>query len=157
MQASHTDSFTKEEYADYLMISGKDKELRREERPYFKKSGLEYGPTWHQKKEYVHRIINESTYPEEGRMRLKKELEAIPHFQFRGFKYGLATSSAVFFLLPVVRRQTFLRRFAISMIPMGVFLRWGYNWGHMKWWRRSYPIITIFEIGTGTRNKFTGK
>jgi hypothetical protein len=83
--------------------------------------------------------------------------EWIPKYQLRGFKYGLAGSTLTFFLFPVVRQQTFVRRFAISMLPMAYFMRWGYVWGHENWWRRAKEVVVTYEILNGTRSKFTMK
>lgn len=75
----------------------------------------------------------------------------------KGLKYGLILSGAVFAFMPVVRRQQFHRRFAISMIPMAYMLRWGYVWGHENWWRRAKEVVVTYEIFSGTRSKFTMK
>ena len=81
----------------------------------------------------------------------------VPRYQLRGFKYGCTVSAAVFFLMPVVRRQPFVRRFAVSMLPMFFFMRWGYVWGHENYWRRVKEITVTYEIFVGTRSKFTMK
>ena len=154
---SNTANFTPEEFNEYYNISSVPQENRRERRPFFRKTGFEHGPTQAQKKEFVHRLINDSNINLEGKRRLQEHLDIIPHFQFRGFKYGLILSTSTFFFLPVVNRQLFLRRLAISSIPMMVFLRWGYVWGHEKWWRKTYPVVTTYEVATGVRNAFTGK
>ncbi len=81
----------------------------------------------------------------------------MPKYQLRGLKYGISTSLLVYFFFPVVRRQPFLRRFTIAMIPMAFFLRWGYVWGHEHYWRRVKEVVVPFEINSGTRSKFTMK
>ena len=154
---SHTHDFTPQEKREWFLINDKPEDVRRETRAFYRKTGFEHGPTNAQKKEFVHRLINNSRISLEGKMRLEENLEIIPHFQFRGFKYGIVVSSAVFFLLPVVNRQLFLRRLAISSIPFFAFMRWGYIWGHEKWWRKTYPVIATYEIASGIRNQFTGK
>ena len=91
----------------------------------------------------------------------KKYLRECDHwvqkYQLRGVKYGLVTSTATFFLFPVIRKQTFARRFVFSMVPMAFFLRWGYVWGHENWWRRAKEVVVTYEIFTGTRSKMTMK
>lgn len=72
-------------------------------------------------------------------------------------KYGLTSSALVYFFLPVVRKQTFLRRFGVSMIPMAFFLRWGYVWGHENYWRRVKEVVVTYEVAAGARSKFTMK
>ena len=62
-----------------------------------------------------------------------------------------------FFLMPVVRKQTFVRRFLISMIPMVFFMRWGYVWGHENYWRRVKEVTVTYEIFAGARSKWTMK
>ena len=81
----------------------------------------------------------------------------VPKYQLRGLKYGLTMSLAIFFFMPVVRKQTFVRRFLISQIPMFFFLRWGYVWGHENYWRRVKEVTVTYEIFIGTRSKFTMK
>ena len=81
----------------------------------------------------------------------------MPKYQLRGFKYGCTASLAVFFFFPVVRKQPFLRRFVIAMVPMAGFLRWGYVWGHENYWRRVKEVLVTYEIYAGTRSKFTMK
>ncbi|CAI2383332.1 unnamed protein product [Moneuplotes crassus] len=150
-------NYTPEELKEYYDIGAVDQGNTTERRPYYRKTGFEYGPTWAQKKEFVHRLMTHSNINLDGKRRLKENYGIIQHYQLRGAKYGAITSAAVFFFLPVVNRQLFLRRFAISMIPMFVFLRWGYIWGHQHWWRKSYPVITTYEVVAGLRNQFTGK
>ena len=148
---------TESELTEYKNFGIFPSELKRPTRPFFKKSGMEYGPTWGERKEFVHKLIYDSRVDPATKVKLKENFELIAHFQFRGFKYGCATSAMVFFLLPVVRRQLFLRRFAISMIPMAVFLKYGHTWGHEHWWRKSMPYISSYEVGIGTRSRFSGK
>jgi hypothetical protein len=102
-------------------------------------------------------LINESTISAQSKVYLQDCEKWVPKYQLRGFKYGLTTSLATFFLMPVVRKQPFLRRFLISMIPMTFFLRWGYVWGHENYWRRVKEVLVTYEIFAGTRSKFTMK
>ena len=83
--------------------------------------------------------------------------EWVPKYQLRGLKYGLTASSLVYFLMPVVKRQPFLTRFGISMLPMIYFMRWGHVWGHENYWRRVKEVSVTYEIYVGTRSKFTMK
>ena len=154
---SATANYTNEELRELEDISSIESGNRTSRRPYFRKTGFEFGPTWAQKKEFVHKLITDSNMNLEGKKRLRDNYDLIQHYQFRGFKYGLIASSAVFFLLPVVKRQLFVRRLALSLIPMAVFMRWGYNWGHKHWWRKSYPVVTTYEVVVGNRSQFTGK
>ena len=72
-------------------------------------------------------------------------------------KYGLVTSAATYAFFPVIRRQPFVRRFSISMLPMAYFLNWGYIWGHENWWRRQKEVVVTYEIFAGTRSRMTMK
>lgn len=114
-------------------------------------------PSNKEKREFVHWLIHESNISKASKEYLKECDEWVPKYQLRGFKYGLVTSTATFFLFPVIRRQPFVRRFALSMLPMAYFMRWGYVWGHENWWRRAKEIVVTYEIFSGTRSKFTMK
>ena len=105
----------------------------------------------------VHWLIYNSNITPVSKNYLKECDEWIMKYQLRGFKYGLASSTLVFFTFPVIRRQNFVRRFAFSMLPMAYFLRWGYIWGHENWWRRCKEVVVTYEIFSGTRSKFTMK
>ena len=105
----------------------------------------------------MHWLINESNISAVSKNYLKECEEWVPKYQLRGLKYGITSSGLVFFLMPVVRRQPFLRRFGISMIPMAWFMRWGYVWGHENYWRRAKEVVVTYEIYTGARSKFTIK
>ena len=149
--------YTNEELEEYRNIGCKSGENKRPNRPFFKKSALEYGPTWRDKREFVHKIIYDINMEPAAKGMLKEHYDIISHFQFRGFKYGVITSAGVFFFMPVIRRQLFVRRLLLSSIPFLWFMKWGYTWGHEKWWRKTYPVVASFEIGSGLRSKFTGK
>jgi hypothetical protein len=102
-------------------------------------------------------LIHESNISPASKNYLRDLEEWVPKYQLRGLKYGLTVSAATFFFLPVVRRQTFVRRFMISQLPMFFFLRWGYTWGHENYWRRVKEVTVTYEIFTGSRSKFTMK
>jgi hypothetical protein len=105
----------------------------------------------------VHFLIHESTISQSAKRYLIEAEEWVPKYQLRGLKYGLTVSSLVYFFMPVVNRQPFLRRFTVSMLPMVYFLRWGYVWGHENYWRRVKEVTVTYEIYVGTRSKFTMK
>ena len=102
-------------------------------------------------------MINDAAISPTAKVYLQECEHWVPKYQLRGFKYGLTSSMAVFFLMPVVRKQPFLRRFLISQIPMMFFLRWGYVWGHENYWRRVKEVTVTYEIFSGARSKFTMK
>lgn len=105
----------------------------------------------------MHFLINESNISNASKLYLIDTETWIPKYQMRGLKYGLLTSALTYALFPVVRKQPFVRRFAISMLPMAYFIRWGYVWGHENWWRRAKEVVVTYEIFAGTRSKFTMK
>ena len=117
----------------------------------------ELQPTWGQKRELVSFLINESNITPISKNYLKDCEKWIAKYQYRGFKYGLVTSVLTYTLFPVIRRLPFARRFAISMLPMGYFMKWGYTWGHENFWRRAKEVVVTYEILAGTRSKFTMK
>ena len=131
--------------------------IKKPEQAYFKKNALENGPSWAEKREFVHFLIHESNISAASKKYLNECDHWVPKYQMRGFKYGLVTSGLTFFFFPVVRKQTFTRRFAFSMLPMAFFMRWGYVWGHENWWRRAKEVIVTYEIYSGTRSKWTMK
>ncbi len=69
----------------------------------------------------------------------------------------MVASTLTFFFFPVIRRQPFVRRFTISMVPMAYFLNWGCVWGHENWWRRAKEVVVTYEIYSGTRDKYRTK
>ena len=131
--------------------------MMKPEKAYYTKNAQEAGPTWAEKREFVHWLINDSTISLASKNYLKDCDNWVPKYQLRGLKYGLVASTGTFFFFPVIRRQPFVRRFACSMVPMAYFLRWGYVWGHENWWRRAKEVVVTYEIMSGTRNKFTMK
>ena len=102
-------------------------------------------------------MINDAAISPSAKVYLKDCEFWVPKYQLRGFKYGLTSSLAVFFMMPVVRKQPFLRRFLVSQLPMIFFLRWGYVWGHENYWRRVKEVTVTYEIFSGARSKFTMK
>ena len=126
-------------------------------RAFYQKSMGELAPTWAQRRELVTYLIEESNISPISKNYLKDCEEWVPKYQLRGFKYGLVTSAATFLFFPVVRRQTFVRRFACSMLPMFYFMKWGYTWGHENMWRRAKEVVVTYEILAGARHKFTMK
>ena len=157
MNSDPSAHFTNEQLNELKNIGCKPNNIRKPNRPYFKKSALEYGPTWRDKRDFVQRLCYDLQMEPGSIEKLRENYEIISHFQFRGFKYGIITSAAVFLFMPVVRRQLFLRRLLISSLPFFWFMKWGYTWGHEKWWRKTYPVVASYEIGSGLRSKFTGK
>ena len=101
--------------------------------------------------------MTDSAVSAAAKVYLKECEDWVPRYQLRGLKYGITVSSLVFFFMPVVRKQTFVRRFLIAMAPMVWFLRWGYIWGHENYWRRVKEVVVSYEIETGTRSRFTMK
>ena len=77
--------------------------------------------------------------------------------QFRGFKYGVSAGLFTFFLMPVVRQQTFVRRITISAIPFVYFMKAGHTWGHEIYWRKAKEVVVTYEMLSGTRSNYTMK
>ena len=98
-------------------------------------------------------MIHDSNISASAKRYLREQDYWCSKYQLRGFQYGMVVSGFVFFLFPVVRRQTFLRRFMAASIPMAYFLRWGYVWGHENWWRRVKEVTVTYELFIGTRDK----
>ena len=110
---------------------------------FYQKSMRELKPSWAQKREFVHFLINDSNVSPISKNYLKDAEAAVAKWQYRGFKYGLLSSTLTYAFFPVIRRQPFTRRFLFSMLPFAYFMNWGHVWGH--------------EIFAGTRSKFTMK
>jgi hypothetical protein len=149
--------YTADEIQRIMQINARPTVLRKPEEAWYRKSATELEPSYKEKRELVHWLINDSNISLQSKEYLKECDTWVPKYQLRGFKYGLVTASATYFLMPVVRRQPFVRRFACSMIPMAYFMRWGYVWGHENWWRRAKEVVVTYEIFSGTRSKFTMK
>ena len=124
---------------------------------FYQKSMGEIAPSYADKRELVTYLINDSNISPISKNYLRDCENWIPHYQYRGFKYGILCSSLTYCLMPVVRRQSFVRRFAFSMLPMFYMMKWGWTWGHENFWRRAKEVVVTYEILAGTRSKFTMK
>ena len=149
--------YSQDEVRRILDINARPYSTLKPVQAYYKKTSGEVGPTWAEKREFIHFLMNESGMSNSSKQYLRECDHWVPKYQLRGFKYGLFTSAMTFFFFPVIRRQPFLRRFACSMVPMAYFLNWGYVWGHENWWRRAKEVVVTYELFVGTRNKFTIK
>lgn len=72
-------------------------------------------------------MISDSTIPAASKKYLEDCEEWIPKMQIRNFKYGSGLAVATFFFMPVVRRQPFVRRTLISLVPFYYFMMAGYR------------------------------
>merc|ERR1712166_257574 len=149
--------YSEEEISRIFEINARPTTLRKPNLAFYRKSGKEHEPTWAEKRDLIHFLINESNISASSKTYLKECDVWVPKYQLRGFNYGLCVSAATYFAMPVVRRQPFGRRFMISMLPMAYFMRWGYVWGHENWWRRAKEVVVTYEIFAGTRSKWTQK
>ena len=149
--------YNRDEIQRILEINARPTMLQKPEQAYYKKNALENGPTWKEKREFVHWLINDSNVSASSKMYLRENQYWLEKYQLRGLKYGLFTSAATYLFFPVIRRQPFVRRFAISMLPMAYFMNWGYVWGHENWWRRQKEVIVTYEIFSGNRHRTTMK
>ena len=149
--------YSEDEITRILEINARPSVLRKPDEAFYKKSAMENEPTWAEKRELVHWLINDSNISMSSKNYLRDCDEWVPKYQMRGLKYGLVTSSMTFLFFPIIRKQPFIRRFTIAMVPMVYFLNWGYVWGHENWWRRAKEVVVTYEIFAGTRSKFTMK
>ena len=149
--------YTNEEVMRILEINSRPQGLVKPEEAYYTKNAMEKGPSYAEKRELVHFLIHESNISLASKRYLEELDFWVPKYQLRGLKYGLVASTGTFLFFPVIRRQPFVRRFAISMLPMAYFMRWGYVWGHENWWRRAKEVVVTYEIFVGTRSQFTMK
>lgn len=149
--------YSNEEIGRILNINARPTCLVKPEEPFYRKSATELEPTLKEKREFMHFLINDSNISMASKNYLKEQETWIPKYQLRGFKYGILTSAVTFMFFPVIRRQPFARRTAISLLPFAYFMRWGYVWGHENWWRRAKEVVVTYEIFAGTRSKFTMK
>ena len=149
--------YSQEEVKRILEINSRPDSLKKPQSAFYQKSATEIGPSWAEKREFCHWLINDSTVSPASKKYLREQDHWVGKYQLRGFKYGLASSTFVFFCFPVIRKQTFVRRFACSMVPMAYFMNWGYVWGHENWWRRAKEVIVTYEIYAGTRDKYRAK
>ena len=149
--------YTREEFDRIMQINARPDLLKKPDQAYYKKSATENGPSWAEKREFVHWLIHDSNISLSSKKYLTDNDYWIQKYQLRGLKYGLFTSACTFAFFPVIRRQPFVRRFAISMLPMAYFMNWGYVWGHENWWRRQKEVVVTYEIFAGNRSKMTMK
>ena len=138
-------------------MNKREKGTRKPGEAFYQKSMGELAPTWKQKRDLVNYLIHDSNITPISKNYLVDCEKYIWHYQFRGFKYGLVTSSFVFFFFPVIRRLNFVRRAGVSLLPMFYFMKWGHTWGHENFWRRAKEVVVTYEIFVGTRHKFTMK
>merc|ERR1712166_1708425 len=149
--------YTEEEIVRIMEINARPNILKKPEEAFYKKSATELQPTNAEKRALVHWLIEDSNISLVSKGYLRECEDWVPHYQMRGFKYGLGSSLLTFFFFPVIKRQPFVRRFTCAMVPMAYFLNWGYVWGHENWWRRAKEVVVTYEIFCGTRSKFTMK
>ena len=149
--------YTTDEIQRILEINNRPDMLKKPDEAFYKKNALELAPSWAEKREFVHWLINDSNISQSSKRYLTEQDHWVQKYQLRGLKYGMFASTATFMFFPVIRRQPFVRRFTVSMLPMAYFLNWGYQWGHENWWRRAKEVVVTYEILAGTRSKFTMK
>ena len=149
--------YSQEEVKRILEINARPTTLQKPNSAFYKKNADENAPTWAEKRELVNWLIHESNISNSSKVYLEDLEFWVPKYQMRGFKYGCVLSSLTFLCFPVIRKQNFTRRFAISMLPMAYMLNWGYVWGHENWWRRAKEVVVTYEIFAGTRSKWTMK
>ena len=149
--------YTVDEINEILNMNSRERGATKPTVAFYKKSMMENGPSWEDKRNLVRYLIEDSNISPISKNYLQDCEDWIPRYQYRGFKYGLATSSATFLLMPVIRKQPFTRRFLFSMLPMYYFMKWGHTWGHENFWRRAKEVVVTYEIIIGSRNKFTMK
>ena len=78
--------------------------LKKPDQAFYKKSATELGPTWAEKREFVHWLINDSNISASSKSYLRENDGWIQKYQLRGLKYGLFTSAATYAFFPVIRR-----------------------------------------------------
>ena len=149
--------YSKDEVQRILEINSRPAMLAKPDNAFYKKSATENGPSWAEKREFVHWLINDSNISASSKKYLQENEYWLQKYQLRGLKYGLFTSTATYFFFPVIRRQPFVRRFGLSMLPMAYFMNWGYVWGHENWWRRQKEVVVTYEIYAGNRSRMTMK
>ena len=70
---------------------------------FYQKNMHEHGPTWEDRRELVNYLIHDSNITPASKTYLAECEDWIPRYQLRGFKYGLVSSAAVYFAMPVIR------------------------------------------------------
>ena len=100
----YSGKYTEDEISRILDINGRPTNLMRPNEAYYRKSGREQMPSWAEKREFVHWLINDSNISASSKTYLRDLEFWVPKYQMRGFQYGLFTSAACFAFMPVVRR-----------------------------------------------------
>ena len=149
--------YTVDELEKIALMNTRERGTKKPGNAFYQKSMGELAPSWRERRELVTYLIEESNISPISKNYLKDCEDWVPRYQLRGFKYGLLSSSLVYLAMPVVRRQPFFRRAAVSLIPMYYFMSWGHTWGHENMWRRAKEVVVTYEILAGTRSKFTMK
>ena len=149
--------YSKDEVQRILEINARPTILVKPDEAFYKKSAMEHGPSWAEKREFVHWLIHESNISASSKRYLRENDYWVEKYALRGLKYGLFATAATFTFFPVIRRQPFVKRMALSLVPMAYFMNWGYVWGHENWWRRAKEVVVTYEIYTGVRSKMTMK
>ena len=149
--------YSTDEVQRILQIGARSDSMKKPDEAFYRKSATELEPSWAEKREFVHWLINDSNISQASKRYLVENDHWVQKYQLRGLKYGMFSTAATYLFFPVVRKQPFVRRMGLSLIPMAYFLNWGYVWGHENWWRRAKEVIVTYEIYAGTRSKFTMK
>ena len=149
--------YSTDEVQRILQIGARSDSMKKPDEAFYRKSATELEPTWAEKREFVHWLINDSNISQASKRYLVENDHWVQKYQLRGLKYGMFATTATYLFFPVVRKQPFVRRMGLSLLPMAYFLNWGYVWGHENWWRRAKEVIVTYEIYAGTRSKFTMK
>tara|TARA_B110001450_G_scaffold161686_1_gene150683 strand:+ start:100 stop:582 length:483 start_codon:yes stop_codon:yes gene_type:complete len=149
--------YTVDELTEIADMNKRERGTKKPNTGFYQKNMTELGPSWEDKRNLVRYLIEDSNITPISKNYLKDCEDWIPRYQYRGFKYGLATSAITYCFFPIIRKQPFTRRFLISTLPMMYFMKWGHTWGHENFWRRAKEVVVTYEIMTGTRNKFTMK
>ena len=72
--------YTREEIKQILEINSRPQSIVKPLNPFYKKSAGEFGPSWQQRKEFVHWLINESTISAASKTYLQECEEWIPKY-----------------------------------------------------------------------------
>ena len=147
--------YSTDEVQRILQIGARSDSMKKPDEAFYRKSATELEPTWAEKREFVHWLINDSNISQASKRYLVENDHWVQKYQLRGLKYGMFATTATYLFFPVVRKQPFVRRMGLSLLPMAYFLNWGYQWGHENWWRRAKEVMVTYEIHTGTRSKYT--
>ena len=96
--------YSREEIQRIMEINARPTALVKPEQAFYKKSAMENGPTWKEKREFVHWLINDSNISASSKMYLRDNQFWLEKYQLRGLKYGLFTSAMTYMFFPVIRR-----------------------------------------------------